>query len=118
MSMSRRFLRAAALCALRDPDLVQSFASSFRASVRYPSGPRGRSAKPLFAGSNPARTSDLNSLLLVVVLGVAAPAAALTPKERAAARAAILKDRADDAESLKNSPTSYLRAVARKDFGE
>lgn len=28
--------------------------------VRYPSGRRGRSAKPLFAGSNPARTSIPN----------------------------------------------------------
>src|SRR5437879_2256090 len=29
----------------------------FLDTVRYPSGPRGRSAKPLSAGSNPARTS-------------------------------------------------------------
>ena len=30
--------------------------------VRYPSGLRGRSAKPLFIGSNPIRTSESNSL--------------------------------------------------------
>ncbi len=37
--------------------------------MRYPSGPRGWSAKPLFAGSNPARTSDF-SLKFLLTLAV------------------------------------------------
>jgi hypothetical protein len=58
--------------------------------------------------------------LLLAALAAAAPArAAARPPadEAAAARAAIVTDREQDARFLRTGPTSYLRAVARVDFG-
>ncbi|MDE2292681.1 MAG: DUF1684 domain-containing protein [Elusimicrobia bacterium] len=60
----------------------------------------------------------MHALLLALCAVPALAAPSLPPKEAAAVRAAILKDRADTRKWLRSSPTSYLAATARRSFGE